>query len=40
VHVWCGLLDSKVIGTFVFDNSLTGDTYECFLRDELTRLFN
>ena len=40
VPVWCGLLDSKVVGTFLFDNNVTGDTYEFFLRDELTRLFN
>ena len=31
VNVWCGLLDNKLIGIFVFDNNLTGNTYEVFL---------
>ena len=35
VNVWCGLLDNKLIGPFVFDNNLTGNTYEVFLRNEL-----
>jgi len=35
VNVWCGLLCNKLIGPFVFDNNLTGNTYEVFLRNEL-----
>jgi len=38
VNVWCGLLGNKLIGPFVFDNNLTGDTYEVFLRNELPGL--
>ena len=35
VNVWCGLLGNKLFGHFVFDNNLTGNTYEVFLRNEL-----
>jgi hypothetical protein len=38
VNVWCGLLGDKLIGPFVFDSNLTGDTYEFFLRNELPGL--
>jgi len=38
VNVWCGLLGNKLIGPFVFDNNLTGNTYEVFLRNELPGL--
>jgi len=38
VNVWCGVLGNKLIGTFVFDNNLTGNTYEAFLRNELSGL--
>jgi len=38
VHVRCGLLGNKLIGPFVFDNNLTGNTYEVFLRTELPGL--
>jgi len=38
VNVWCGLLGNKLIGAFVFDNNLTGNTYEVFLRNELPAL--
>ena len=38
VNVWCGLLGNKLSGPFVFDNSLTGNTYEVFLRYELPGL--
>jgi len=38
VNVWCGLLGNKSIGPFVFDNNLTGNTYEVFLRNELPGL--
>jgi len=35
VNVWCGVLGNKLIGPFVFDNTLTGNAYEVFLRNEL-----
>jgi hypothetical protein len=35
VNVWCGVLGNRLIGPFVFDNNLTGNTYEAFLRNEL-----
>ena len=38
VNVWCGVLGNKLIGPFVFDNNLTGKTYEAFLRNELPDL--
>jgi len=38
VNVWCGLLCNKLIVPFVFDNSLTGNTYEVFLRNGLRGL--
>ena len=38
VNVWCGVLGNKLIGPFVFDNNLTGNTYEAFLRIELPGL--
>jgi len=38
VNAWRGLLCNKLIGPFVFDNSLTGNTYEVFLRNELPGL--
>jgi len=38
VNVWCGLLGNKLIGPFVFDNNLTGNTHEVFLRNELPGL--
>ena len=37
MNVWCGVLGSRLIGSFVFDN-LTGNTYEAFLRHELPGL--
>jgi len=33
VNVWCGVLGNKLIGPFVFDNNLMGNTYEAFLRN-------
>jgi len=36
--VWCGVLGNRLIGPFVFDNILTGNTYEAFLRHELPGL--
>ena len=38
MNVWCGMLGNRLIGPFVFDNNLTGNTYEAFLRNELPRL--
>ena len=38
MDVWCGLLGNKLIGHFVFDNNVTGNTYEVFLRNELPGL--
>jgi len=38
VNVWYGVLGNKLIGPFVFDNNLTGNTYEVFLRNELPGL--
>jgi len=38
VNVWCGVPGNKLIGPFVFDNNLTGNTYEAFLRNELPGL--
>jgi len=31
------MLAKSLIGTFVFDNNLTGNTYEAFLRNEFAR---
>ena len=38
LNVWCGMLGKRLIGSFVFDNNLTGNTYEAFLRNELPGL--
>jgi len=38
VNVWCGVLGNKLIRTFVFDNNLTGNTYEAYLRNEIPGL--
>jgi len=38
VNVWYGVLCNRLIGPFVFDNNLTGNTYEAFLRQELPGL--
>ena len=38
MNVWCGLLGNRLIGPFVFDSNLTGNTYEAFLRNELPGL--
>ena len=35
VNVMCGVLGNKLIGPFVYDNNLTGNAYEFFLRNEL-----
>ena len=38
MSIWCGVLGNRLIGPFVFDNNLTGNTYETFLRNELPGL--
>ena len=38
VNVWCGVIGDKLIGPFVLENNLSGDTYEVFLRTELPGL--
>ena len=38
MNVWCGVLGNKLIGPFVFDNNLTRNAYEVFLRNELPGL--
>ena len=38
MNVWCGVLGNRLIGPFVFDNNLTGKTYEAFPRNELPGL--
>ena len=38
MNVWCGVLGKKLIRPFVFDNNLTGNAYEVFLRNELPGL--
>jgi len=35
VYVWCGVHGNSLIGPFIFHNSLTGNTYEAFLKNEL-----
>ena len=37
MYVRCGVLGNRLIGPFVFDNNLTENTYEAFLRNELPR---
>jgi hypothetical protein len=38
VNVWCGVIDNRLIGPFVFDDNLTGYTYGEFLQNELPGL--
>jgi len=38
VNVWCGFLGNRLIEPFIFDNNLTGNTHEVFLRNELPSL--
>ena len=35
MNVWCGVLGNKLFGPFVFDNNLTENAYEVFLRNDL-----
>ena len=39
VNEWCGVLGNRLMGPFVFDNNLTGNTFEAFLRNELPGFF-
>ena len=38
VNVWCGVIGDRLIGPFVFENNVRGDTYEEVLRNELPGL--
>jgi len=38
VNVWCAVLDDQVIGPFILESCLTGETYLRFLQEELPRL--
>jgi len=38
VNVWCAVLDDQLIGPFVLEGRLTGETYLRFLQEELPRL--
>ena len=38
MNVWCNVLGKRLIEPFVFDNNLTGNTYEDFLRHVLQGL--
>lgn len=35
VNIWCGILNGQIIGPFFFDQSLNGERYLNFLRNEL-----
>lgn len=35
VNVWCGILDGRIIGPYIFNESLTGLNYLNFLNNEL-----
>lgn len=38
VNVWCGIIDSYLIGPFILENRLTGEHYFNFLQNELQDL--
>lgn len=38
INVWLGILDSKVVGPFFFDDHLTGQMYLDFLRNDLQNM--
>ena len=38
MNVWRGVFGNKLIGPYVFDNNLTGNAYEVFLRNVLPGL--
>lgn len=35
VNVWCGVLEHRIIGPFIFDDHLNGESYLNFLRNDL-----
>lgn len=40
VNVWCGIVDSKIIGPHFFEETLNGERYLQFLREDLPALFD
>ena len=38
VSVWCAVLDDQLIGPFILEGHLTGETYLRFLQEELPQL--
>jgi hypothetical protein len=38
VNVWCGIIDDQVIGPFILEYRLTGQSYLAFLQNELPEL--
>lgn len=38
VNVWCGIIGGKIIGPYIFDETLNGNVYLNFLRDQLPLL--
>ena len=36
--MWCAILDDRLIGSFILEGRLTGQTYLRFLQEELPRL--
>ena len=38
VNVWCAVLDDQLIGPFMLEGRLTGETYLRFLQEELPQL--
>ena len=38
VNVWCAVLDDQLIGPFILEGRLTGETYIRFLQEELPQL--
>jgi hypothetical protein len=38
VNVWCGIIDDQVIGSFILEYRLIGQSYLAFLQNELTEL--
>ena len=38
MNVSFGVIGNRLIGPFLFENNLTGNTYEAFLRNELPGL--
>lgn len=40
VNVWCGIVEGRIIGPFVFDGNLNGERYLQFLRHDLPPLLD